>query len=111
MSLYDEQNPNGNPKKIPCFIAYIRDRETHIPIPDNSIKRRRRGIDKGYEYERKLACDLREDILWVKEWGMPEELEGICDISGWDEGEICDKCMNCGAEVPCNIMNEHVCDN
>jgi len=64
--------------EVRCLIAYIRGRQTRIPIkPEIST---RKAKLTGYQYTRADMHNLGEDFMWLEVFGMPEDLKEVCYI-------------------------------
>ena len=66
---------------VPCLVAYVKNRETFIPIkPDVSKKEAKKT---KYQYVEVSWSELGEHILWMKICKMPEALEKVCYLPGY----------------------------
>ena len=65
-------------QEVRCLIAYIKGRETFVPIkPEVTTQRAKKT---GYRYSRQELQYLTEDFMWAEIWGIPEDLEEVCYV-------------------------------
>lgn len=65
-------------QKVPCLVAYIKNRETFIPIKFGITKKQAKKTK--YQYAEITASEMGEETLWVKMWGIPAALKEVCQV-------------------------------